>query len=134
MGPQTGWRHLIERTPLGDVHVAHPAIPGGPGTIVVDPASPLGAAPVARVAAGGADPPGAGAVAALSTDPLADMVRGGGGRLHLHRSDVVRNVGRESALSALRFAKGRNRVGAQGALAAKIGHPQSVAAVFGEMG
>ena len=73
-------------------------------------------------------------MAALSFHPLAFMVGGGAGRHHLHQSDVVRDVGRESALSALRSAKGRKRAGARSALAAKVGHTHSVAAVLGEMG
>ena len=134
VGPWQGWRHLVEHTPIGNAHAAHPAIPGGPSAVMVDPASPLGAAPVAGVAAGGADPPGAGAMAAFSSHPLANMVRGRAGGRHLNRSDILEDVGRESALSALRPARGQGRAGARCAVAAKVRHTQGVAAVLGEMG
>ena len=134
VGLWQGWRHLVEHMSLGDAQAAHPAIPGGPSAVMVDPASPLGAAPVAGVAAGGADPPGAGAMAAFSSHPLANMVRGRAGGRHLNRSDILEDVGRESALSALRPARGQGRAGARCAVAAKVRHTQGVAAVLGEMG
>ena len=118
--PRKGWRHLARCAPLGGAHV-------------VRTAAPLGATLVAGVAARGADPPGAGAVAALGLHPLASVVGGGMGGCHLHGRDAVRDVRRESALSALRPAKMRGSAVAPRTVAAKFGHAQGVAAVLWEV-